>query len=183
MKLSLFAFTFLYVAKAFTQQADTILLNPISATVVTFNNGNSEGYLNRSVDSTLIISPFKSTGKNLNEITTFYYFKSNDIQKILIKKKNSWIKGALIGFGAGAILGAVIAKRPEPPTSTDPLGAFIQGAVNGVEYFGNTFILSFGCGLGGGLVGGLIGGSATIKIPINGDKNKLREFLKKYSLN
>lgn len=182
MKLFLFAFTFLLVTNCFAQQDDTILLKPIFTKIVSYNNGNSEGYLYTSADSILILTPFKSTSKNLHEITTFYSYKSNDIQKILIKKKNGWLVGGLIGFGAGAILGTVIAKKPEQPQSDNPFIALGQGFVNSVEYAGNTIMLSFGCGLGGGLIGGLIGSTATVKIPINGDKAKLREVIQKYKL-
>lgn len=102
----------------------------------------------------------------------------NDINTIKIRRKNSILKGFLIGAGIGCAIGVIygFSKGDDPPAG---------------RYFNLRFSAeekAIGCGflgfLGGGIFGVMIG-SINVKIPINGSKTeyqKHKQKLRKYSV-
>ena len=85
-------------------------------------------------------------------------FRTENIYKVKIRKKNGMALGALIGFGAGAVAGALIGVAAE--SGCDPqCGGVVPGTVIGLS------------SLAGGMIGvgiGVVFGSSRKKLKVRG---------------
>ena len=89
-----------------------------------------------------------------------YNVEALQINTIVLKKRNEGLKGAWIGFGAGAVIGAIIGfasgDDPVSPLSGNPFNDIFVS-------LGNSFAMTAGqkavfTGITGGAIGALIGG-------------------------
>ena len=106
-----------------------------------------------------------------------YVIPAENIKSFTMKRKNSGLRGALIGFGVGALTGVIIglASGDDPLMEPSPYDFGITAAIN------NAFAMTAqekavmnGIGLGatGAIVGAIIGAVAHKKFIIGGKKHK-----------
>jgi hypothetical protein len=107
---------------------------------------------------------------------------TENINSISFKRKNSVLRGALIGLGVGALTGVIIGLAsgddPVEPVPNDPIGAIVVS-------FSNSFAMTAGekavagglaLGVGGTIVGVIIGAIAHKKFIIGGKKEKFHDL-------
>lgn len=165
----------LLTAKA---QGDSIKRQKTFITVVrTTDNKLIKGRLLAVNDSQLVLNSSNVAQPVLPE----------SIQSFTLKRKNSALKGALIGLGVGAVTGIVIGLASGddpvmqyPDANNDPYGIGSIGVV-----INNAFALSAGekavaggilLGTGGAIVGTLIGVLAKKKFIIGGKKEVFHDL-------
>ena len=164
----LLAFIFTAVASA-SAQTDSIepvkATTPRHATITTTDGGKIKGWLYKLDDDKIYLLPDGKTAKQASnnaaaKDNSHYSIDALQINTISLKKKNAGLKGALIGFGIGAAIGAIAGfasgDDPVAPYTGDPFGDMFVA-------MGNAFTMTAGekaVGLGvvGGLTGALIGG-------------------------
>ena len=106
-----------------------------------------------------------------------YAIPAENIQSFTMKRKNSVLKGALIGFGVGALTGVILglASGDDPLMEPSPYDFGITAAIN------NAFAMTagekavwngIGLGASGAIVGMIIGAVAKKKFIIGGKKHK-----------
>ena len=89
-----------------------------------------------------------------------YNVEALQINTIVLKKRNEGLKGAWIGFGAGAVIGAIIGFE----SGDDPVSPLSGNPFNDIFVsLGNSFAMTAGqkavfTGITGGAIGALIGG-------------------------
>ncbi len=171
MKQNLLQLIFLSMVFSATAQTDTAALakttRPSRATVNTMDGKIIKGWLYKTDTGsvyllhakTKVLQPLNYNTADRNQPT--YNIDAFQINTIALKEKRAGLKGALIGLGAGAVVGAIIgfASGDDPP---EQFLAFTAGEK------------AFGLGLLGGSTGALIGGIAgalSKKVFIIGGKN------------
>ena len=164
---------------------------PNLATIHTTEGKTLKGWFYRLDDNQVILLPAKNKNFRLAALSKIENNTMNigvdQIQSISLKKKNSVIKGALIGLGIGVLTGAVIgfASGDDPVESyyssdQDPFGignffvsinnAFAMTA--GEKALGGAVLL----GGTGAIVGVIIGAIAKKKFIIGGKKEVYRDL-------
>ena len=171
MMKKIFFLLFLFPALTTIAQTDTITLEkkkkPSVATIITMDEKKVYGWFYKMDSNNVYLLPIEIKKPQLMEIKNN---ASNEagirveairIDKITLKKKNGSLKGALIGLGCDAAMGALIGFA----SGDDPPGWFSYTAAEkagGLAVFG---------GLTGALVGALIGAFAKETFIIGGKKD------------
>ena len=106
-----------------------------------------------------------------------YVIPAENIKSFTMKRKNSGLRGALIGLGVGAVTGVIIglASGDDPLMEPSPYDFGITAAINNAFAMtaGEKAVMN-GIGLGatGAIVGAIIGAVAHKKFIIGGKKHK-----------
>jgi len=129
------------------------------------------------------------TGINENSIhiKNLSSYSFNQVQTISVKRKNSVLRGVLIGLGAGVVSGVLIGiasgddkQQPYYSYGQDPtgLGNFFVTIENSFAMSAGEKALYGGIGLGvtGAITGAIIGAVAKKKFIIGGKKEKYRDL-------
>ncbi|HEU4573538.1 MAG TPA: hypothetical protein VFS36_00945 [Chitinophagaceae bacterium] len=171
---------------------------PNIAIILTTKGIRTKGWLYQVNDSQVVL--YKGKAGNMvklpagkKDLSLLNEIQATQIEQISFKKRNNATKGALIGLGAGVLLGVVtgliegsdkVYPYPNPSPSTDPygLGTAIETFAIGLN---NVFALTagqkavlYGAGLGsiGCITGAIIGAVAKKKFVIQGKKEKFRDL-------
>jgi len=115
------------------------------------------------------------------------YIPAENIRSFSLRRKNSALRGALIGFGIGAVAGIVIGlasgddpvmEYPDPATDPLGLGTFGTALNNAFAMTAEEKAIGGGIGLGatGAIIGTIIGAVAKKKFIIGGKKEKFRDL-------
>ncbi|HEY6505642.1 MAG TPA: hypothetical protein VIZ28_16820 [Chitinophagaceae bacterium] len=169
MKKLLFPFVFLLAAVTSYAQADTIQ-PPKKSYVVKVTTTNSriiKGMLSSANDSQLVlINSIKAVHVPVSA-NNMLQVPAENIQSFTMKRKNSGLRGALIGFGIGAFTG-IVAGFVSGDDDPDTWFAMTAGekAVGGGILLGGT----------GAIIGAIIGGVAKKTFIIGGKKEKFRDL-------
>jgi hypothetical protein len=147
------------------------------ASVTTMDGSFLKGSLAAVNDTQLILKT------NSNQLSV----PAENVKSFTVKRKNSVLKGALIGFGVGAAAGIIIGLASGddpvmayPNPNEDPLGLGTM-----VVAFNNSFAMTAGqkaivggLGLGatGAIIGTIIGAVAKKKFIIGGKKEKFHDL-------
>jgi hypothetical protein len=117
----------------------------------------------------------------------YQYISAENIKSFSLKRKNSVLKGALIGFGAGAITGIIIGlasgddpvmEYPDPSTDPFLIGSFVTALNNSFAMTAGEKAVGGGLALGasGAIIGTIIGAVAKKKFIIGGKKEKFHDL-------
>jgi len=147
------------------------------ASVTTMDKKLLKGYLSAVNDTQLVL---KTKNDQLS-------VPAENLKSFTIKRKNSVLKGALIGFGIGAAAGIVIGlasgddpKMAYPDPNDDPLGIGTMATAlnNAFAMTAGQKAVAGGLGLGatGAIVGTIIGAVAKKKFIIGGKKEKFHDL-------
>jgi hypothetical protein len=176
----------LIVISASAQDNSTISTKkqlPSMATIITMDGIKSKGWFYKMDSNNIYLL---ANGKKLQQPTGVinaadnngvYTFQVPQIDKILLKKKHSGLKGTLIGLGAGVLIGTItgLASGNDPaiPYTGQPIADVFIG-------FGNAFAMTagekavagaIGLGLTGAVTGCLLGNLLRKKFIIGGRKD------------
>jgi len=149
----------------------------------TMDNRTIKGRIYAVTDSQLVLA--KSASNYSNSLTAMEQMPvpAENIKSFSVKRKNSVLKGALIGFGAGAVAGVIIGFASgddhvitEPVY--DPFSAIVVGLSNSMAMTAQEKAVGGGLALGatGAIVGTVIGALAKKKFTIGGKKEKFRDL-------
>jgi len=134
-------------------------------------------------DSQLVLGNSAKSFSNTLPTNDQQYIPAGNIKSFSLKRKNSILKGALIGTGAGAVTGIIIGlvSGDDPVYTGSVSDPFTALAVA----IGNAFAMTAGekaalagvaLGVGGAIVGTIIGAVAKKKFIIDGNKEKFRDL-------
>ncbi|HKO82317.1 MAG TPA: hypothetical protein VJU78_18035, partial [Chitinophagaceae bacterium] len=111
------------------------------------------------------------------------YVSAEDIRSFSVQRKKNTLKGALIGFGIGAVTGIIagFASGDDPVYNEpvyDPFSAIVVGINNAFAMTAGEKALWGGIGLGasGAIIGTVVGALAKKKFIIGGKKEKFRDL-------
>ena len=158
---------------------------PSLATVHTIEGRTLKGWFYRLSDDQVILLPAKNKNFRLTSLTKTNGNTINigvdQIQSISLRKKNSVLKGALIGLGVGVLTGTVIGLA----SGNDPVEPYYSSSQDPYG-FGNFFVSinnsfartagekamfgAIGLGTSGAIMGIIIGAIAKKKFIIGGKK-------------
>ena len=166
---------------------------PSLATIHTTEGKTLKGWFYKSDDNNIVLLPEKYKKFNSASLANAE-IKSNtinidveQIQSISLRKKNSVLKGALIGFGIGALTGVIagLASGNDPvqpyySSNQDPygIGNFFVSINNsfaltaGQKAIGGAILL----GGTGAIIGTIVGAMAKKKFIIGGNKKVYRDL-------
>jgi len=164
---------------------------PNMATIQTIEGKTLKGWFYRLNDDQVILLPAKNKNLTLagsaNANDNTINIGVDQIRSISLRKKNSVLKGALIGLGVGVLTGTVIGlasgnDRVEPyySSSQDP-----YGVGNFFVSLNNSFAMTagqkaiygaIGLGTSGAIMGIIIGAIAKKKFIIGGKKEAYRDL-------
>lgn len=166
---------------------------PSSATLRTLDGQVTKGWLYNMNDSQVVL--LKASPRQLRQLQTSpgemneygASFPVSQIQSISTRKKNSTVKGMLIGLGIGVVTGVVwgLAEGDDPimqynPSTYDPFGIGAIGVAlnNAFAMTAGEKALTYGAGMGltGAITGAVIGAIAKKKFTIGGRKEKYRDL-------
>lgn len=166
----------LFAAQAQTDSASSSEKHKIfNVSIQTLDKKTINGRLFAVNDSQLVLS--KPSG--------YYTVPSENIKSFTLKRKNSVLKGTLIGFGIGVVTGVVagLASGDDPiqqAPADDPfgLGALAAGIGNSFRMTAGEKALAGGAIMGttGALIGTIIGAVAKKSFTIGGKKEKFRDL-------
>ncbi|MES1214646.1 MAG: hypothetical protein ABUT20_03935 [Bacteroidota bacterium] len=166
---------------------------PNMATIKTFGGKTLKGWFYQMNDSGMVLlekdGRYRKTINILNadKNAPTFIIKTEQIRTLTLQKKNSVMKGFLIGLGAGIVTGAIMGfasgddvVEPYPNPADDPygLGTFFTGLNNafamtaGQKAVGGAFVM----GTMGALTGIVIGSIAKKKFIIGGSKKRVRDL-------
>lgn len=170
---------------------------PNMATIKTFDGKELKGWFYGMNDSGMVIIEkerrYRKQGKipDADKNIPAHAVKFEQIQSLTLQKKNSVMKGLIIGLGTGILTGAVIGFAngddkidPYPIPGNDPYGleTFFTGLGNALS---NAFAMTAGqkaavgaiaMGTMGALTGIIIGSIAKKKFVIGGSKKQVRDL-------
>lgn len=153
------------------------------ASIKTMDSRILKGRISAVNDSQLVLS--KSIHSNYKPLPANEQqpIPAENIKSFSVKRKNSVLKGALIGFGAGAVAGVIIGfASGDDPVITDPVydpfSAIVVGLSNSFAMTKEEKAVGGGIALGvtGAIVGTVIGALAKKKFTIGGKKEKFRDL-------
>ena len=139
----------------------------------TQENKTITGRLYAVTDSQLLLT------KSLNKQLTI---PAENIRSFTIKRKNSALRGGLIGLGIGLVTGAIIGLVSGDDPVMQPSAGDLWGISAGIN---NMFAMTAGekaivagltLGTSGAIIGGVIGALAKKKFTIGGKREKFREL-------
>ena len=145
--------------------------------IATMDSKTIKGTLSSVNDSQLILKTYK------NQLT----IPAENLKSFTVKRKNSALKGALIGFGIGAATGIIIGfasgndpVMAYPSSDNDPFGLASLGVAlnNAFAMTAGEKALAGGIALGGtgAIIGTIIGAVAKKKFIIGGKKEKFHDL-------
>jgi hypothetical protein len=148
------------------------------ASIQTLDNKMIKGRLYAINDSQVVLV------KSFNEQ---YQIPVENIRSFSLKRKNSVLKGALIGFGGGALTGIIIGfasgndpvtPYPDPSTDIFGIGTFAAGVNNLFAMTAGQKAAAAGLGLGvsGAIIGTIVGVLAKKKFIIAGKRERFHDL-------
>lgn len=168
---------FIIVSKAQTGSAAQMKQKLMIANITTMDGQRISGLLSSVNDSQLVLA------KSKGQLTV----PAENLKSFTLKRKNSVLKGALIGFGIGAVAGVIIGlasgddpvmSYPDPYNDPLGLGSFGVALNNAFAMTAGEKAVAGGLGLGatGAIVGTIIGAVAKKKFVIGGKKEKFHDL-------
>ena len=165
------------VAKAQIDSADAAKQKLMIASITTMDGKRINGLLSSVNDSQLVLN------KSKGQLTV----PAENLKSFTLKRKNSVLKGALIGLGIGAAAGVIIGLASGndpvmayPSANDDPfgLGTMAVALNNSFAMTAGEKAVAGGLALGatGALVGTIIGAVAKKKFVIGGKKEKFHDL-------
>jgi len=141
----------------------------------------------KSIDGTVTKGEITGINENSIHIKNLSPYSFNQVQTISVKRKNSVLRGALIGLGAGVVSGVIIGlasgsdkEQPYYSYDQDPtgLGNLFVAIENSFAMSAGEKALYGGIGMGvtGAITGAIIGAVAKKKFIIGGKKEKYRDL-------
>jgi len=141
----------------------------------------------KSIDGTVTKGEITGINENSIHIKNLSPYSFDQVQTISVKRKNSVLRGALIGLGAGVVSGVIMGMASgsdklqsyysygQDPTG---LGNLFVGIENAFAMTAGEKALAGGIGLGvtGAITGAIIGAVAKKKFIIGGKKEKYRDL-------
>ena len=157
------------------------------ATMLTMDKKIFRGSLSAVTDSLATMYTMTRPQGSKTLVATHEIVAVENIKSISFKRKNSGLKGALIGLGVGALTGVIIGfasgddpLEPYPDPADDPFG------INTIAIsISNSFAMTarekavaggIAMGTGGAIVGAIIGAIAHKKFTIGGKKEKFHDL-------
>lgn len=139
------------------------------------------------IDGTVTKGEITGINENSIYIKNFSPYSFGEVQTISVKRKNSVLRGALIGLGAGVASGVIIGlasgsdkQQPYYSYNQDPTGLrnLFVDIENSFAMTAGEKALAGGIGLGvtGAITGAIIGAVAKKKFIIGGKKEKYRDL-------
>jgi len=187
MKQNLLLALILTTAYTATAQTDTIKpaksTKPGIATINTLDGKTIKGWLYTMDHNNVYLLPDGNKTKQFNDNSALrqangsYSIDAAQINTISLKKKNAGLKGALIGMGAGIVIGAIAGFASGDDPVTPYTGEVFSDMIIG---FSNSFTMTAGekaVGMGavgaltGALIGGITGALLKKKFIIGGNKD------------
>jgi len=145
-----------------------------NVSIKTLNNKMIKGKLYAINDSQLVL---------VKSFNNHQYIPAENIRSFSVQRKNSILKGALIGFGIGAVTGIVagLASGDDPVYNEpvyDPFSAIAVSINNAFAMTAEEKAIAGGLGLGasGAIIGTIVGAVAKKKFIIGGKKEKFRDL-------
>src|SRR5688572_25397914 len=145
-----------------------------TATIRTMDNRMIKGSVYSVNDSQLV---------TVRSSNNHQYIPAENIRSFSLQRKNSVLRGALIGFGIGAVAGIVsgLASGNDPVYTEpvyDPFSAIAVSLNNAFAMTAGEKAVWGGIGLGatGAIIGAVIGAVAKKKFNIGGKKEKFRDL-------
>lgn len=180
MKKILFVAAFslaIVVANAQTDSTAGTRHKLMIASITTMDGQRINGLLSAVNDSQLLLR------KPNGQLTV----RAENLRSFTLKRKNSVLKGALIGFGVGAVAGVLVGfasgndpVMAYPNPGDDPFGIGSMGVAlhNSFAMTAGQKAVAGGLGLGvtGAIVGTIIGAVAKKKFVIGGKKEKFHDL-------
>jgi hypothetical protein len=165
------------LAKAQTDSATEKKQKTFATSITTMDSKIIKGTLSSVNDSQLVLKTYK------NQMAV----PAENVKSFTIKRKNSALKGALIGFGIGAAAGIIIGlasgndpvmSYPDPSEDPFGLGSFGVAMNNAFAMTAGQKAVAGGIALGGtgAIVGTIIGAVARKKFIIGGRKEKFHDL-------
>ena len=166
---------------------------PNMATIKTFDGKSKKGWFYQLNDSQIVLLdkggkyPKTNSIINADKFAPAHSIQIDQIQSLSLHKKNSVMKGLLIGLGTGVVTGVIIGFASGndpiaayPDSNNDPfgLGAFATGLNNAFAMTAGEKAAAAGIGLGtvGAITGAIIGAIAKKKFIIGGSKKRVRDL-------
>jgi hypothetical protein len=190
MKQNLLLVLFLNIAFSATAQTDSIepvnATTPRHATITTTDGEKIKGWFYTMDNDNMYLLPTGKNAKQYNENTTIgkangtYRIDAAQINTISLKKKNAGLKGALIGMGAGIVIGAAAGfasgDDPVTPYTGNPFGDILIGFTNSFTMTAGEKAVGMGVvgALTGALIGGITGALLKKQFIIGGKKDNYR---------
>ncbi len=172
--LVVFSFVFL-ASKSQSDDGYAKKIKPYNAYVKTVGNKTVKATLRGINDSVLLVS--------LSQSGQQWQIPAENIQSFSIKRKNSFARGALIGFGIGAVTGIIagLASGDDPVYNEpvyDPFSAIAVSLSNAFAMTKEEKAVSGGIGLGlsGAIIGGITGALLKKKFTIGGRRETFRDL-------
>ena len=167
----------LIVSKAQSDSLSGKKQKNLVASIKTVNNEIIKGRVFAVNDSQLVLNSFN--GRQV--------ISAENMRSFTLKRKNSVLRGTLIGLGIGAVTGVIIGfasgndpvmAYPDPSTDLFGLGAFAAGINNAFAMTAGQKAAAGGLFLGttGAVVGAIIGAVAKKKFIIGGRKQKFHDL-------
>ena len=162
---------------------------PNMASLKTVDGRIQKGWFYQLNDSQMVLLDKLNQHNKINDNSSIgrHYYNIDQVQSLSLRKKNSVMKGFLIGLGFGILTGVITGFvsgddkiEPLPPADSDPFGigtAFVS--------FSNSFAMTagekavfgaIGFGTVGAITGILIGAIAKKKFIIGGSKKRVRDL-------
>ena len=145
-----------------------------NVSIKTLNNKTIRGKLHAVSDSQLVL---------LRSVNGQQYIDAENIRSFTMQRKNSPLRGALIGFGIGAVTGIItgFASGDDPVYNEpvyDPFSAIVVSINNAFAMTKEEKAVMGGLGLGvsGAIIGAIVGSVAKKKFIIGGKKEKFRDL-------
>jgi len=162
---------------------------PSSATVKLSSGLVTKGWLYQVNDSQLVVLHAKKS--RLRKLTEAGYnpydhlgiMAVEQIKSISVRRKNSGLKGALLGMGAGVLTGVILGYMEGDDPIMEYNGSDIFGGI--AAALNNAFAMTAGekalaygsfLGVSGGIVGGIVGALAKKKFTIGGRKERFHDL-------
>ena len=189
MRQTIFSAAFLLIVQfSFAQDDSTSQTKkhiPSVATIHTTDGRSVKGWFYKMEDDRVVLLPSKN--KNFKLVNDNINLGVDQIRTISFRKKNSVLKGTLLGLGIGAVTGIIIGfasgddkKEPYYDYNQDPygIGNFFVSINNAFTMTAGEKALAGGIGLGvsGAIIGTIIGAVAKKKFIIGGKKEVYRDL-------
>ncbi len=160
---------------------------PNLATIQTMDGKKIKGWFYQASDESILLLPLRTrtfsrkSFESLEKEGRITEVSLNNISSIGLRKKNSILKGALIGLGVGVVSGIIIGYAsgddPIEPLTGNPFEDIIIGINNSFAMTAGEKAISgaFAIGSLGTITGAVIGMVAKKKFTINGKKENYHD--------
>jgi len=158
------------VSKSQVNNGSAKTVRPLKTHITTIDNKNIKATLRGINDSMLLV-----TGSQGSQ----WQIPAENIQTFSMRRKNSVGKGALIGFGIGAVTGIITGlAKGDDPVDNEPVYNFSSVFSDPLTSTagGKAFSAGIGMGIGGAILGGMIGALLEKKFTIGGKREIFRDL-------